>query len=84
MSEKLIKGVVERFSNIEVGTKNNEANTPFAFVDVYLLDSQYPSKFFFDSAEEAKEKLFDKVPIGSTVQFKIFKKEDSKYWNVDM
>jgi len=84
MSEKIIKGVIERFSKIEVGTKNDEAKTPYAFVDIYFLDNEYPNKFFFDTPEEAKEKLFDKVPIGSTIEFKIWKKEDSKYWNVDM
>lgn len=81
MSNIIVKGVVEKFSKIEVGTKNDEASTSFAYVDVHLLDNQYPNRFFFTSAEEAKEKLIDKVPIGSTVEFKIFKTD--KFWNVD-
>lgn len=81
MSEKLIKGVVERYSKIEVGTKNDESKTPYAYVDVNLLDNQYSNRFFFKSAEEAKSELIDRVPIGSTVEFKIFKSD--KFWNVD-
>lgn len=76
---KIIKGIVKGYSKIEVGTKPD--NKTFAYVDMYLLDHSYPYRFFFDSAEIIKEKVIDRVPIGSTVEFEIFKK--GEYWNID-
>ena len=81
MSERKITGVIEKYSEIEVGTKKDDKETPFAYVDIHLLDNKYPNRFFFTSAEEIKEKLIDKVPIGSTIEFNIFK--TNKFWNVD-
>lgn len=75
--EKQIRGIVSGYSQIQVKEKEGKQ---FTYVDMYMQNTDYSYKFFFDTAEEAKEKLIDKVPIGSTVSFKIFQK--GKYWNV--
>jgi len=74
---KIIKGVVKSYSKIGIGSGAKE----FAYADMFLLDHKYPYRFFFESAETVKEKLLDRVPIGSTVEFEIVK--NGNYWNVN-
>jgi hypothetical protein len=75
---KQIKGVVKSYSKIESGNKDNKK---FAYVDMSLLDNKYPYRFFFESEAQIKDKLLERVPIGSTVEFEIVK--NGEFWNVN-
>jgi len=75
MSERTIKGEIEKWGEMKTGT----GQKGIWYKTSYKINGSWHSRFM--EGAEVIYKMMNKIPVGSVVEFKEWKNDGSEYWN---